>query len=183
MSSQERIDEIVRFWFEELSPEDWYRKDSSIDAEIGARFGGIYDALKSHVSKDWLGTPQGYLAAILVLDQFPRNMFRDDPRAFATDAEALALAKRAIAEGVDMRLPHDKRAFIYLPFQHSEDSADQARSIELFTALGIPSNLDFALRHKAIIDRFGRFPHRNAVLGRVSTEEESDFLQQPGSSF
>lgn len=183
MSSQERIDEIVRFWFEELSPEDWYRKDPSIDAEIGARFGGIYDALKSHVSKGWLGTPQGYLAAILVLDQFPRNMFRDDPRAFATDAQALALAKRAIAEGVDMRLPPDKRAFIYMPFQHSEDSADQARSVELFTALGVPLNLDFALRHKAIIDRFGRFPHRNAILGRATTDEESAFLKELGSSF
>jgi uncharacterized protein (DUF924 family) len=183
VSSLERIDEIVRFWFEELSPEDWYRKDPSIDAQIGARFGGIYDALKSDVSKGWLDTPQGYLAAILVLDQFPRNMFRGDPRAFATDAEALALAKRAIAEGVDMRLPPDKRAFIYLPFQHSEDSADQARSVELFTALGVPLNLDFALRHKAIIDRFGRFPHRNAVLGRASTEEESAFLKEPGSSF
>jgi uncharacterized protein (DUF924 family) len=110
-------------------------------------------------------------------------MFRDDPRAFATDAEALALSKRAIAEGIDMKLTPQERAFVYMPFQHSEGAADQARSIELFTGLGIPSNLDFALRHKAIIDRFGRFPHRNAVLGRASTEQESAFLKQPGSSF
>jgi uncharacterized protein (DUF924 family) len=110
-------------------------------------------------------------------------MFRGDPRAFATDAEALALSKRAIAEGVDMQLVPEQRAFLYLPFQHTEDAADQARSVELFTALGIPSNLDFALRHKAIIDRFGRFPHRNAVLGRASTEQEAAFLTQPGSSF
>jgi uncharacterized protein (DUF924 family) len=177
------IDEIVRFWFEELSPKDWYRKDQALDAEITRRFGSSYDALKSGVPASWLATPKGWLAAIIALDQFPRNRFRNDPRAFATDAEALALSKRAIAEGIDMKLAPEERAFIYMPFQHSEDAADQARSIELFTALGIPSNLDFALRHKAIIDRFGRFPHRNAVLGRASTEEESDFLRQPGSSF
>lgn len=177
------IDDIVGFWFETLSPEDWYRKDLSIDAEIRNRFGGVYDELWSGVPPSYLDTPKGYLAAILALDQFPRNMFRDDPRAFATDAAALVLAKRAIADGVDLRLPPDQRAFIYLPFQHSEDQADQARSVELFTALGNPLNLDFALRHKAIIDRFGRFPHRNAILGRDTTQEEATFLKGPGSSF
>jgi uncharacterized protein (DUF924 family) len=177
------IDEIVRFWFEELTPKDWYRKDQALDAEITRRFGGVHDALRSGVPASWLATAKGWLAAIIVLDQFPRNMFRGDPRAFATDAEALALSKRAIAEGVDMQLVPEQRAFLYLPFQHTEDAADQARSVELFTALGIPSNLDFALRHKAIIDRFGRFPHRNAVLGRASTEQEAAFLTQPGSSF
>jgi uncharacterized protein (DUF924 family) len=110
-------------------------------------------------------------------------MFRDDTRAFATDARALALATRAIAKGVDMRLTPDQRAFIYMPFQHSEDRADQARSIELFTALGNKLNLDFAVRHKQIIDRFGRFPHRNATLGRASTEEETALLKEPSSSF
>ena len=109
-------------------------------------------------------------------------MFRDDARAFATDANALALAKLAIGEGVDARLTPEQRAFLYMPFQHSEDAGDQVRSLELFTALGNPLNLDFAQRHKAIIDRFGRFP-RNALLGRQSTEEELDFLQEPGSSF
>lgn len=123
------------------------------------------------------------LAAIIVLDQFPRNMFRDDARAFATDQAALALAKRAISEGTDMRLAPEQRAFIYLPFQHAETRDDQARSIELFTALGNPNNLDFALRHQAIIACFGRFPHRNSVLGRASTAEELAFLQEPGSSF
>jgi uncharacterized protein (DUF924 family) len=177
------VDEIVKFWFEELSPDDWYKADARRDAEIRRRFGPLYEKLKVAVPQDWLELPKGWLAAILVLDQFPRNMFRGDPRAFATDAEALALAKRVIAKGVDMRLQPDERAFIYLPFQHSEDGVDQARSLELFTALGNPNNLDFALRHKAIIDRFGRFPHRNAVLGRASTEEESVFLKEPGSSF
>jgi uncharacterized protein (DUF924 family) len=110
-------------------------------------------------------------------------MFRRDARAFATDEPALALAKRAIAEGVDAKLTPEQRAFIYVPFQHSEDKADQARSVALFTALGQPLGLDFALRHQAIIDRFGRFPHRNAILGRASTQEELTFLAEPGSSF
>ena len=179
----EPIDEIVKFWFEKLKPEDWYRKSSSIDELIGTRFGAVYAALKDGVPESWLATPRGWLAAVIVLDQFPRNMFRNDPRAFATDAQALALAKRAVAEGVDMQLKPDERAFLYMPFQHSEDRADQARSVELFTALGNADNLDFALRHKAIVDRFGRFPHRNAVLGRVTTEGEAAFLKEPGSSF
>jgi uncharacterized protein (DUF924 family) len=177
------VDDIVKFWFEELAPEDWYKADAKRDAEVRRRFGPLHEKLSVAVPEDWLARPKGWLAAILVLDQFPRNMFRGDPRAFATDAEALALSKRAIAEGVDMQLVPEQRAFLYLPFQHTEDAADQARSVELFTALGIPSNLDFALRHKAIIDRFGRFPHRNAVLGRASTEQEAAFLTQPGSSF
>jgi uncharacterized protein (DUF924 family) len=177
------IDDILRFWFEDLGPKDWYRKDETLDAFIGARFGAVYARLKEGVPDDWLATPQGYLAAILVLDQFPRNMFRDQPRAFATDAQALALAKRAVAEGIDLKLKPEQRAFLYMPLQHAENAADQARSIELYTALGIPSNLDFARRHKAIIDRFGRFPHRNAVLGRASTAEEAAFLTEPGSSF
>ncbi|MET0841333.1 MAG: DUF924 family protein [Methyloceanibacter sp.] len=177
------VDEIVAFWFETLKPEDWYRKNPAIDAAITERFGATYEALKTGVPPDWLAEPKGMLAAIIVLDQFPRNMFRDDARAFATDQAALALAKRAISEGTDMRLAPEQRAFIYLPFQHAETRDDQARSIELFTALGNPNNLDFALRHQAIIARFGRFPHRNSVLGRASTAEELAFLQEPGSSF
>lgn len=177
------IDDIVRFWFETLKPEDWYRKDPSIDAGIRDRFGSIYDELKSGVPANWLATPEGYLAAVLVLDQFPRNMFRDDPRAFATDAQALALAKQAIAEGVDAKLSPEQRAFIYMPFQHAEDAADQARLVELFTALGNKLNLDFAVRHKEIVDRFGRFPHRNEILARKTTDAEAAFLKEPGSSF
>jgi uncharacterized protein (DUF924 family) len=177
------IDEIVAFWFETLKPEDWYRKNPAVDAEITARFGATYEALNTGVPPEWFAAPKGVLAAILVLDQFPRNMFRDDARAFTTDGAALALAKRAISEGIDMRLTPDKRAFIYLPFQHAETADDQARSIALFTALGNPNNLDFARRHQAIVARFGRFPHRNSVLGRASTAEELAFLQEPGSSF
>jgi len=177
------IANILHFWFEDLDPKDWWRKDDALDARIAARFADIYRELQGGVPGAWLETPEGFLAAILVLDQFPRNMFRDTRQAFATDAQALKLAKRAIAQGMDAGLPPEKRAFIYLPFQHSEDSADQARSVELFTELGQALNLDFAVRHKAVIDRFGRFPHRNAILGRKSSDEEIAFLKQPGSSF
>jgi uncharacterized protein (DUF924 family) len=178
-----RIDEVVAFWFEELKPEDWFKADAARDADIAARFGEVYERLRNGVPESWLGVPRGWLAAIIVLDQFPRNLFRGTARAFATDQAALDLAKRAIAEGVDLQLTPAQRSFVYMPFQHSEDKADQARSIELFTALGNPLNLDFAIRHKDIIDRFGRFPHRNAILGRKSTEEETAFLREPGSSF
>jgi uncharacterized protein (DUF924 family) len=177
------IDEIIRFWFEELLPKDWFRKDEAVDGTITSRFGATYHELRSGVPASWLDTPEGFLAAILVLDQFPRNMFRGEVRAFATDQPALALAKRAIAEGLDAKLKPEQRSFIYVPFQHSEDRAEQARSVELFIALGQPLGLDFALRHQAIVDRFGRFPHRNAILGRASTEEEQAFLSEPGSSF
>lgn len=177
------IDEILRFWFETLTPEDWYRKDPVVDSEIAKRFGAAYERLRDGVPPAWLAEPRSMLAAILVLDQFPRNMFRDDPRAFATDRAALALAKRAIGEGLDMRLAPEQRAFIYMPFQHSEAATDQEQSIALFTALGNPLNLDFARKHQAIIARFGRFPHRNSVLGRTSTPAELAFLQEPGSSF
>jgi uncharacterized protein (DUF924 family) len=147
------IGEIVRFWFEELRPEDWYRADTARDAEIAKRFGPVYARLRAGVPPDWLDSPQG------------------------------VLAKRAIEEGIDEKIAPMQRAFIYMPFQHSEAATDLARSIELFTALGLPLNLDFALRHRAVIDRFGRFPHRNAVLSRTSTEEELAFLKEPGSSF
>ena len=170
------IDDILRFWFEELKPKNWFRRDTVVDAAIKVRFGEIYEELKEGVPADWLAGPEGCLAAILVLDQFPRNMFRDDARAFATDEAALALAKRAIAKGLADKLTPKQRSFLYMPFQHSEDAADQARSVGLYTALGNPLNLDFALRHQAVIARFGRFPHRNAMLGRASTEEEEAFL-------
>ncbi|MBM3543596.1 MAG: DUF924 domain-containing protein [Alphaproteobacteria bacterium] len=174
----ETIDDVVRFWFEELTPKNWFRRDTIVDAAIKVRFGEIYEQLKEGVPDDWLSSPEGFLAAIIVLDQFPRNMFRDDARAFATDEEALTLAKRAIAQGLDERLAPKERAFLYMPFQHAEDAKDQARSAGLFTALGNPYNLDFALRHQAVIDRFGRFPHRNQVLGRSSTTEEMAFLEK-----
>ena len=123
------------------------------------------------------------LAAVIVCDQFPRNMFRGTPRAFATDSKALTIANAAIAKGYDAALTQSQRQFLYLPFEHAEDAASQARAVELFAPLGDAELTKYAEAHKAIIDRFGRFPHRNAVLGRVSTPEEVAFLKEPGSSF
>jgi uncharacterized protein (DUF924 family) len=183
MSDAAIIDGILGFWFGELTHQDWFRRDEAIDATIASRFGAVYSELRDGVPETWLQSPEGVLAAILVLDQFPRNMFRDDARAFVTDDMALALAKEAIAEGIDKTLTPDQRAFIYMPLQHSEDVADQARSVGLYAMLGVPLNLDFALRHKAVIDRFGRFPHRNAVLGRQSTVDEAAFVARPGPPF
>ena len=176
-------DEVVRYWFETLSPEDWYGAPPEVDAEIARRFGKVYESLSDAVPEAWLQTPQGRLAAILVLDQLPRNIYRGTSQAFATDDKALALSKDAIAAGADRELPPEQRAFLYMPFQHAEDLAEQRRSLELFEALGNPNNLDFAVRHYDIIARFGRFPHRNEVLGRASTLEELAFLKEPGSSF
>ena len=181
--SSASINEILNFWFDELSRKDWFRKDEALDSTIASRFGTIYHQLRSGVPPSWLDTPEGILAAILVLDQFPRNMFRSDARCFATDVEALALAKQAISEGMDVKLNPKQRAFVYMPFQHSEDPEDQVRAVGLFSMLGNPLNLDFALRHKAIVDRFGRFPHRNFLLGRASSQDEEAFLAKPRSSF
>jgi uncharacterized protein (DUF924 family) len=177
------IDAVNRFWFEALKPEDWFKKSEERDVTIKQRFAAIYDRLREGVPASWLERPDGYVAAIIVLDHFPRNMFRGEKRSFATDPLALELAKQAIANGIDAQLPPIKRWALYLPFEHSEAAADQVRCIELMTALQNPVALDWALRHKAVIDRFGRFPHRNAILGRATTDEEAKFLREPGSSF
>ena len=167
--------QILNYWFEELQPEAWFRKDEGVDAVIRARFGALYEQL-AQIGPEQLTTPLESVAAVIALDQFPRNLFRDSPRAFATDALALSIAQHAIATGLDEPLTQQQRLFLYMPFQHSEDRAVQARSIELFTRLGLQDNLDYAHRHKKIIDRFGRFPHRNAMLGRESTTEELRFV-------
>jgi uncharacterized protein (DUF924 family) len=167
--------QVLHFWFEELQPEAWFRKDERVDAAIRERFGALHEQL-ARIRPEQLTTPLESLAAVIVLDQFPRNVFRGSPRAFATDALALSIAQHAIANGVDLQLTQQQRLFLYMPFQHSEDRAVQARSIELFEQLGIAENLDYAQRHKDIIDRFGRFPHRNEVLGRRSTTEELQFV-------
>ena len=167
--------QIIRYWFEELPPEAWFRKDPRVDAAIRERFGALHDELAS-VPPEQLATPRECVAAVIALDQFPRNMFRGSPRSFATDPLALSIAQHAIAAGFDQRLDPRQRWFLYMPFQHSEDRAVQARSIELFTQLGDRENLGYAQRHKEIIDRFGRFPHRNEVLGRDSTPEELQYV-------
>jgi len=175
-------EQVLGFWFEELQPADWFRKSEALDARIKARFLALYQQLAGG-DVGLAGGAREVLAAVIVLDQFPRNMFRGSAKSFASDGEALALAERAIGAGLDLELAPEERSFLYMPFQHSEDAGVQARSVELFARLGNENNLDYARRHQQIIARFGRFPHRNAVLGRASTPEELEFLKQPGSSF
>jgi uncharacterized protein (DUF924 family) len=169
------VEQVIHYWFEELRPEAWFRKDARVDDAIRERFATLHDEA-ARVRPEQLATPLECLAAVIVLDQFSRNMFRGSPRSFATDALALAISERAIAAGFDQQLDRRQRWFLYMPFQHSEERAVQARSIQLFTQLEDPENLGYAQRHKAIIDRFGRFPHRNEVLGRVSTPEELEYV-------
>ena len=178
-----RIDEVLRFWFEELTPEDWFGGGEAVDERIRERFLALHETLRERVPESWRATARGMLAAVIALDQFPRNVYRGDPRAFAADPAALALATEAIERGLDRAMSVDERKFLYLPFEHSEDPAVQARSVDLFAALRNEDTLGYALRHKEIIDRFGRFPHRNEVLGRESTPEEIEFLKEPDSSF
>jgi uncharacterized protein (DUF924 family) len=168
-------EQVTRYWFEELPPQAWFRKDTRVDDAIHERFAALHDEI-ARIRPEQLTTPRDCLAAVIVLDQFPRNMFRGSPRAFATDALALSISQHAIAAGLDQQLDRQQRWFLYMPFQHSEDRAVQARSIELFTQLGDRENLGYARRHQEVIDRFGRFPHRNEVLGRVSTPEEAQFI-------
>ena len=178
-----RIDEVLRFWFEELTPDDWFGGGDEVDDRIRERFLALHEDLRDEVPESWRATARGMLAAVIALDQFPRNMYRGDTRAFAADPAALALATEALDRGLDQEMSIHERKFFYLPFEHSEDPAVQARSVELFATLESEETLGYALRHKEIIDRFGRFPHRNEVLGRESTPEEVEFLKEPDSSF
>jgi len=177
------IRSVLDFWFTEIQPRQWFVKDKAFDAEISHRFAGVYARAKAGDLNAWSDNADGALALVVVLDQFPRNMFRNTPESFATDAQALGLAKRAIEAGFDQQVDEKQRPFFYLPFEHSEDLHDQERCVALFRALGNTDLLDWAEKHKIIIDRFGRYPHRNAVLGRTSSAEEEDFLAQDGSSF
>jgi uncharacterized protein (DUF924 family) len=186
--------EIVDFWFgapgtpeHGTSRDVWFRKDAAVDAAIGARFGEAVGIALAGGFGAWCASARGALARVLLLDQFTRNMFRDTPRAFAGDARALATAQDAIARGLDRELDRYGRWFLYLPFEHAEDAEAQRRSLDLFRALseetGDPSALEWAQKHADVIFRFGRYPHRNAILGRASTPEEEAFLAQPGSRF
>lgn len=174
---------VLDFWFGELSPDDWWKKDEGLDRAIEQRFGTLHDQACLGELFHWRETPQGSLAEIVVLDQFSRNIYRDTPKAFENDRLALVLAQFAIEKGFDEPLTRDERNFLYLPFMHSESRRLHEVAVGLYTALGDEVNLSFENRHKAIIDRFGRYPYRNAILGRPSTDEEIEFLKQPGSSF
>lgn len=182
-AAPDRIEEVLEFWFEDLSPDDWFGGGDAVDDRIRQRFRRLHEALRERVPDSWRASARGMLAAVIALDQFSRNVYRGDARAFAADGAALVLAREALERGFDLDLPNDQRKFLYLPFEHSEDPAEQERSVELFASLEDELNLSYAIRHKEIIDRFGRFPHRNVALGRVSTPEEIEFLKQPGSSF
>ena len=169
------IGEVHDFWFEELKPSQWFRTDPAVDETIRRRFGDLYRSL---VAQGALAlNPQAALARVIVFDQFPRNMFRGQPEAFASDALALLTSQEAIAAGFDAKLNVPERQFLYMPFQHSEDRDVQQRSVELFAALGGEEAARSARQHRDIIERFGRFPHRNAVLGRISTPKEIEFLK------
>ncbi|WP_373692587.1 DUF924 family protein [Acidovorax sp.] len=164
-------------------PQQHFTKDASLDESIRTRFGPTLEAAARCELFTWRATPEGRLAEILVLDQFSRNVYRDTARAFAQDTLALALARELVASGQDRSLPTAQRVFAYMPYMHSESAVIHEQALELFAQPGTENNLDFERRHKAIIDRFGRYPHRNAVLGRTSTAEELAFLSEPGSSF
>lgn len=186
-------DEILDFWFGQRGAPgfgdiraEWFRKDASFDAALRARFGSVVDTALAGGFAEWTD-PRGILARVLVLDQFTRNSYRDTPRAFAGDSLALSLSRQAVARGDDLALIPVERWFLYMPFVHAEAMAAQQRSVELFTRLatdtGLTEPLAWAERHAAVVRRFGRFPHRNAILGRASTPEEVGFLATPGSGF
>ncbi|MEP7182197.1 MAG: DUF924 family protein [Betaproteobacteria bacterium] len=182
--------DILAFWFgppPHAARDAWFRKDAAFDASIRDRFGDAIEATLAGGYADWATAPRGALARVLLLDQFTRNAFRDTPRAFAGDAAALAAASAAVDAGHDSALDPFERWFLYLPFEHSEDAAMQDRSLALFTRLrdetGHAAPLDWAERHAAVVRLFGRYPHRNAILGRVSTADEIAFLASPGSRF
>jgi len=178
-----RAEDILYFWFTEAGPKAWWTKSKSFDDLIRRRFLELYERAALAELWHWRDTPRARLAEIIVLDQFPRNMFRDDGRAFAADPLALALAQEAVRAGAAAVLAPDARAFLYMPYMHSESLAVHEEAVRLFSGPGLEDNYKFELAHKAIIDRFGRYPHRNDALGRVSTSEEVEFLKQPGSGF
>lgn len=174
---------VLHFWFRELTPEQWFAKDDMLDERIRLRFGFTHWAAVRGELYNWRETARGRLAEILVLDQFSRNIHRNTAKAFASDAQALALAQEAVRAGADEELEAQEKSFLYMPFMHSESELIHNLSLELFRQPGLEESLKYELAHKAIIERFGRYPHRNAVLGRVSSLEEEEFLQQPGSTF
>jgi uncharacterized protein (DUF924 family) len=195
-------EDVLTFWFGTLDAngcadashaERWWKKNLAFDDELRQRFGPLHEAVANGDHDDWLKAPRGRLAYVIVLDQFSRNMFRDSPRMYAYDDLALAAARNGVVADADKELRHDERIFLYMPFQHSEDLADQELAVALFERMteGLTGealkraqdNAGYAKRHRDIVKRFGRFPHRNRILGRATTQEEAQFLTEPNSSF
>lgn len=175
--------DILAFWFEQTLPARWWKADPEFDALIAGRFGALLPRAAAGELHAWRANARGRLAEIIVLDQFPRNIHRGTPGAFACDPVALVLAQEAVAGGALAELTPVERSFLLLPYMHSESARIHEVAEALYAEHAPAENLDFERRHKAIIDRFGRYPHRNAILGRESTPEEIEFLKQPGSSF
>ncbi len=171
-------EQVLHFWFDELGSDNWFGSSDTVDEQIIERFQELWEEQKAKIAADFLETPETALAAIILFDQFPRNMFRDTAEAFATDHLALQIAKEAIDREMDHKLTEDQRSFLYMPFMHSEDLEDQTRSLGLFTALGTEDNIKFAKTHRDVIVQYGRFPHRNAVLGRETRPEEQVAIDQ-----
>ncbi len=174
---------VLEFWFEELTPGQWFRKDPDLDVAIRRRFGATLEAARRAELWTWRGSARGRLAEVIVLDQFSRHIHRDGAEAFAGDDLALVLAQEAVLAGLDASLSDAERAFLYMPYMHSESLVVHDEALRLFARPGLEDNLRFERRHRDILVRFGRYPHRNALLGRISTEEELAFLAGPGSSF
>lgn len=185
--------DVLDFWFNELEPKNWFQKSDEVDEAIRTRFEHLIEPVHAGKYSHWLEVPEGRLAAILVLDQFPRNLYRREPRSFAYDERARELVQAGLQDNVDLKLGDQQRVFFYLPLEHSEDMEDQDLSLAKFSQLVLdvlPDQkelfrryLDYAWRHYEIVKRFGRYPHRNDILGRESSSKEKKFLTQPGSSF
>ena len=176
-------DDVIYFWFEELTPKDWFIKNTDLDKEIKKHFHDIYKRAAVGELVNWRYSPLSALAEVIVLDQFPRNMFPDKKQAFATDPLAVCIAQNAIDKSFDKDLTNTQKSFLDMPFMHSESAEIHKAAELLFSAPGLENNYEYELKHKAIIDRFGRYPHRNKILGRRSRKEEIEFLKEPGSSF
>lgn len=174
---------IINFWFNELSPKNWFESNIRVDEFILKRFGVLHKKATQGELYEWRSSPEGALAEIIILDQFSRNIYRDRADAFANDSMALTLAQTAVQREYDKDLDSTKLAFLYMPYMHSESKLIHEIALKLYSQPGLEQNLAFELKHKAIIDRFGRYPHRNAILNRSSTLEEIEFLKLPDSSF
>ncbi len=177
------IEQVLSFWFERHGPDQWWAKDPAFDEAIRTEFSALHASAALGELHEWREAPEGRLAEIIVLDQFSRNLYREDPRAFACDGMALALAQEALRAHADRAVPLERRKFFYMPYEHSESRLIHEIAVRLFESIDDPRSLDYELQHKAIIDRFGRYPHRNKALSRPSTPEEIAFLKPPNSSF
>lgn len=172
---------VLSFWFDVLSPEQWWQKNTALDTQIEERFGELHRQASLGELWHWRSTPEGRLAEIIILDQFSRHIYRGDPRSYAFDGMAVLLTQQAIDVGADQALPTQQRPFLYMPLMHSESALLHEKALELFRQPGLEHHLDFEQQHAAIIQQFGRYPHRNEILGRISTDSELEFLKtNPG---